>query len=433
MHAEGALHAYVWNPLKEDRVRRSGAMQRYLPVRRSVSRASAVEVTSAGFRRPTGLLWPYERPPKSPLDGWASCLIAQLDTAPSSPAATNATVLNQAALIFSHLGHTDVAAAVCHAHIAWVGRFVPSDHRVLAQAIQPWINLGRLDILAGHRSQGRSRLAVAAKLAHHETVELDGCRITPEDWRCLIGTDPLLRPAVMNAYVVDTVESWLATADYAAAMSFVDDVEKMAETAYRRALVETRFLCQIELSEVDAALDVVASASQLDDDLKLALRCHLLHGLIDAGVDVQAHELLALVTQLLLDRNWDTVPPVRLPQFFRLFAAGAHSAERLGADRRTIALGRKLVALATRAGDQVMRINTLQALSAVDGGATGGRYTDLLAEAIVGCDYAAIRRSTQRNSTVPAERPQTYVRLYDRVQTLLGSEAIAHWPEMRLS
>ncbi|MEV7731607.1 hypothetical protein AB0O75_05735 [Streptomyces sp. NPDC088921] len=68
------------------------------------------------------------------------------------------TVYNQAALIASDIGDPDAARTMCYQHAAAYLHAAPLPAKTAIRALEPVVNLARLQIRAGHRSEGRQLL-----------------------------------------------------------------------------------------------------------------------------------------------------------------------------------------------------------------------------------------------------------------------------------
>ncbi|MBQ0852866.1 hypothetical protein J8N05_32365 [Streptomyces sp. BH-SS-21] len=99
------------------------------------------------------------RPPTLPLPQRVRAL-AELAArvAKTGDASIASTVYNQAALIASDTGMPDVARALCRQHAAAYLDAAPLSGRAAIRALEPVVNLARLDIRAGHYADGRHRL-----------------------------------------------------------------------------------------------------------------------------------------------------------------------------------------------------------------------------------------------------------------------------------
>ncbi|PIB00227.1 hypothetical protein B1C81_39000 [Streptomyces sp. HG99] len=73
-------------------------------------------------------------------------------------ASVASTVYNQAALIASDIGDPDAARTMCHQHAAAYLHAAPLTGKTAIRALEPVVNLARLQIRAGQHDDGRQRL-----------------------------------------------------------------------------------------------------------------------------------------------------------------------------------------------------------------------------------------------------------------------------------
>ena len=99
------------------------------------------------------------RPACLPLPQRVHALSELADTASSlGDPSMASTVHNQAALIASDVGATDTARAICHQHAAAYLQATPLPGRAAIRALEPAVNLARLQIRAGQADDGRQHL-----------------------------------------------------------------------------------------------------------------------------------------------------------------------------------------------------------------------------------------------------------------------------------
>ncbi|GGZ98086.1 hypothetical protein GCM10010371_67250 [Streptomyces subrutilus] len=99
------------------------------------------------------------RPACLPLPERVQALVALADTAHSTGAqGTASAVFNQAALIASDTGLPELARTVCHRHAAAYLHACPLPSMTAIRALEPVVNLARLQIRAGNGDDGRERL-----------------------------------------------------------------------------------------------------------------------------------------------------------------------------------------------------------------------------------------------------------------------------------
>jgi len=99
------------------------------------------------------------RPACLPLPQRVHALTELADTAAKlNDASVASTVYNQAALIASDVGVPDVARAMCHQHAAAYLHATPLTARTAVRALEPVVNLARLQLRAGRSDNGRQCL-----------------------------------------------------------------------------------------------------------------------------------------------------------------------------------------------------------------------------------------------------------------------------------
>ncbi|WP_420036124.1 hypothetical protein ACN2WE_31340 [Streptomyces sp. cg28] len=90
-------------------------------------------------------------------------------------------VYNQAALLASDLGQHDLARQWCHQHAAAYLHATPLPGMTAIRALEPVVNLARLQIRAGNTDDGRHRLlALFDAVSNAAPAEFDGIRIPSE-------------------------------------------------------------------------------------------------------------------------------------------------------------------------------------------------------------------------------------------------------------
>jgi hypothetical protein len=372
--------------------------------------------------RATTLLWPYERPVRSALAPWAKVLATRLAT-PGSPAET-AKWLNQAALVFSHLGASEVARWVCHAHIDLFTRLAASDRGLVALAFQPSINLGRLDVLAGEYASGREQFRLAEHMAARRPVHLAGrYRVEATDWDLVAALDPTLENALTNIYVIDSVQSWLAERSPSSALTFTGRLREKSGPIPWTAIHEARVACWVELGEMERAIAEADDVQDADATLVLAFQLHLSRGLWNAGLRCDAEQLVSQVGERLIDTNWDDLAAGDLPRYFPLIETSmrlAHNQDMVALAER---LARALLDVATRAGDQVMTLNALRTLCSLGAGSTTPLFASRAAELELICDYRLVRCNSEKAvRAISPENMLEYERLADAVRHATRAE-----------
>ncbi|WP_406730727.1 hypothetical protein [Streptomyces sp. NBC_01794] len=99
------------------------------------------------------------RPACLPLPQRVHALVELADTAAKlGDPSMASTVYNQAALVASDVGAPDIAREMCHQHAAAYLQAAPLPGRLAIRALEPVVNLARLQLRAGQADDGRQRL-----------------------------------------------------------------------------------------------------------------------------------------------------------------------------------------------------------------------------------------------------------------------------------
>jgi hypothetical protein len=119
------------------------------------------------------------RPACLPLPQRVRALAELADTAAATADQGRASaVFNQAALIASDLGLPDLARAMCHQHAAAYLHAAPLPGMTAIRALEPVVNLARLQIRAGHPDDGRHRLLALYEAVSTATgADFDGIHV----------------------------------------------------------------------------------------------------------------------------------------------------------------------------------------------------------------------------------------------------------------
>ena len=202
-----------------------------------------------------------DRPVLRDLARWCDLLLSDL----RAPASTGdlmvvSTALNQYALIEALRGHGERAEAACHAQIRWVVRTAGAmgDRRLLAHAMQPWVNLGRL-----HRRAGAHERACR----HFALIDgwRDGCDSLPAEWEAgdglqdALAGDPVLVETLWAIAIVDTFKA-LVGHDPAAALAHLERQRQGAPARFRFLIDEATLIALECAGQRDEALAVPLAA-----------------------------------------------------------------------------------------------------------------------------------------------------------------------------
>lgn len=189
----------------------------------------------AGPTIATALLLPQDRIPRAPLSAWAGRLRDNVSRFRGS--CRNPVLLsgegnaagNNAALIAAHRGNGQAAWQVCERQILWQQRLSRRARRpeIAARCVQPWVNLARLEAIAGDWQAAVSRLERLRPLGRTGAIALqplrrDGMGCTRIDG----GSDEEFAAVLDNMYVIDTLRALLQNRRWDEVLEFAARVRR---------------------------------------------------------------------------------------------------------------------------------------------------------------------------------------------------------------
>lgn len=170
----------------------------------------------------------HDRPIRLPLPAWSSYILDQLDkdrAADETLSLTYAqvsTYYNQAALIELNYGRMENALRLCLAHLQWLSLVVNETGQLeLSElALQPWINLGRLDRFTGKPEASLEKFALLLKGKTKEELDLGRLTITARHWEAIARQNPNLYSFIETVYILESLKTHLKSKNYEAILRF---------------------------------------------------------------------------------------------------------------------------------------------------------------------------------------------------------------------
>jgi hypothetical protein len=166
-----------------------------------------------------------ERTTRPPLRLWArDSLDALRATAARGSASWSgiASSMNVAALIEVYRGDRAGAKALCETQLRWIDNLAKS-HGMTAVgelALQPWINLGRLQRIEGDFRGSLARFTLFIDQAAERDMHLGPIWIDAGMFRQIAEREPVVRRFLENVYVVDSCKTYFAAKDYEGLLAF---------------------------------------------------------------------------------------------------------------------------------------------------------------------------------------------------------------------
>lgn len=263
--------------------------------------------------------------PRRPLRAWEREIRAAAVDAPGNDDALSV-CLNQLALVYAHRGDLERARLSCRAHIRWCMRRSGSA-RVATRALQPWLNLLRLDQFQGRPASALLGLRAFDLVLHGNAGELTAEERThlPFDPGRLAPLSPQDRSTLEQAHLVERLKAYVA-------LGAAPDLLRLRKRLADRSTEPV-------VAWVVAEAQLVAALLQSDRAAALAA--------LDAGLalpDIDA--LLAFIVKAPAVRRLAGPAAFELPALLRVgLAAGRLAIENDAHSPRTARILRRLAAL----------------------------------------------------------------------------------------
>jgi hypothetical protein len=349
----------------------------------------------------TTLLLPGDRLPREPLGAWAERLGAQMDRSMGDVRQTRrlaglvAGISNNAALIAAHEGRREVARVLCQGQITWQYRLArrSRDIAIAAHGIQPWVNLGRLEALAGDVEAALERFAPLASYRGSGWITFGRVRVHGTLWSALSASQEGLLQALDTMYVVDSLRALLMNRRFEETLAFVAGLEADLNEGLRLGAAEAVVVAACSLGDTDRARDAAARAARETRGWSQAVfRLRLAETLACAGSVNRARDhlrpVLAAMRQVSAEKKRE---PNKLLVLLRL--AGACAEVGLGDDAGQLA--REAYDGARAARDEVFEIESLRLLSTWTPPSRGAQWRDALARLEESTRYTRYHRGGQ--------------------------------------
>jgi tetratricopeptide (TPR) repeat protein len=277
-------------------------------VPRTASGAAARSLTSREFLRH------YEKLLRPALDVWAAELLTRwkgLDTTPSAGPGdleSASSCLNKGSFVVASAGQLDRALRMCAHQLAWVARLHRSgaEDGVLAHAVQPWINMGRLYALRGERKRAERHFGLAEQYARGESATLGPCPLPAEAWAPIVDAVPEMPRILWNTYALEKTKAALWNAAGPAPEAEGDTLPRIARLRRtvppdcRSFLTEGEIIALLQQGDAEQALARLSGADPHSPYDESAFALHATTALLHLGRTSEARHratgLLAFLT-----------------------------------------------------------------------------------------------------------------------------------------
>jgi hypothetical protein len=321
----------------------------------------------------TALLCPQARIARVPLGRWAAGLRQGLHRSLSRERTAAGLgervggVANNAAFIAAQRGERDIAWGLCERHLWWQHRLCRRAHDpILAtRCLAPWVNLARLEALAGECEGALARLRPLGAGRAGRPLALQPARGDGVGCQSIAHTDAAWRDLVENAYVIESLKALLLGRRWEGVRAFAAGMRDEGRTRLAHWADEAEVVAACRMGDFEGgartartALDRPGTAGWYRATFVLRLaEVHACAGEMDRARAALAR--LADAAARLSDAARSKLQPLYV--LVRVSAACVEA----GMDTEAAAVARAVLAGARAADDEVMQVEVLRILSEV--------------------------------------------------------------------
>ncbi|MET9064539.1 hypothetical protein [Streptosporangium sandarakinum] len=285
----------------------------------------------------------HDRPLRRALDSWAIELCGELSAlSAASPLSADrrgatAACMNLAALVVAHAGDLQTAERLCRLQLEWLARLASEsgDSSILGDALQPWINVGRLRVLQGDAGGARPHFLLAEHLRDFRPVQLGPCDLPASAWPLVVAADPAIPQVLWNVYAIDQLKAYLRAGDPEGAPGFVSRLRRLTPSDVHRFIDEGEILALLRGGHAEEALEKTAAADPATTADEMAFLLHRVAAMAALGQVGSARQLALGLTAIVTQTEPQFATP---PTFLRQLKQLGLLLETLGAERYALAV-----------------------------------------------------------------------------------------------
>jgi hypothetical protein len=362
------------------------------------------------------LLAPTDRIPREPLAPWATRLLDALGraTATIRTACHLADKLghigNNVGLIAAQRGDTQRAWSVTQRQFWWHGRLArrSSNAAITAYAIQPWVNLGRMEALSGRPQEALARFAGLSAFEVANRLEMGCMRVVGSDWSAIAASRGEFVQFLDAVYVIDSLKAILLNHCFELVHPFM--ASGGAKGTLRWMCDEACVVADTRMGDYRAAISRAGTAAREATRWNRAvLRLRLAEAHACAGEVDRAREILSQIAGVVRQVSPEVkAKPELLPITARL-AGACHEA---GLADDACAVARDVLQGARTANDEMIQIEMLKLLAAAASEDEAKAWRDAADAAVEATDYARFRRGK------PPRANPVFDELYERLEAI---------------
>jgi hypothetical protein len=218
---------------------------------------------------------------------------------------------NQLGLIECYIGRLERATTSCYAHLEWVSQVV-AEQELLAvsqQALDAWINLGRLDVINGAYNEALAKFALLQKAKRGEELTVGALTISDKHWQAIVQARPDFYEFIENVFITDSVKALLKSKDYEAVLSFAISNMTGVGPLLHDFLTESQLIALCRLGQSEAALELAQQYSLRGSFLhRLIFQLHRAEALAYFGEEKAALQVVTDLDFIMSYFQLDTKP-----------------------------------------------------------------------------------------------------------------------------
>lgn len=368
------------------------------------------------------MLLPHDRIARAPLGKWAGQLIASLGIAlkearNSRPLARQiAGIANNAALVATHHGETARAWILCERQCCWNDRLSrrSRDVAISANAIQPWVNLGRLEALSGDVRASLERFGHLNDYRETDRLRLGTITVGGTGWQAVAASKGEFQQNLDTVYVVDSLRALQMNHRFVEAIAFASALQAHIPESLTLRADEAVIVSRCRLEDFDGARQVaVSAAKRVRGWPRAVFGLRLAEVLVCAGDRGGAASVLGPSAAAVRMVSPETKHDLEvLYMISRLCTACGE----VGLEDEMLALARDVYDGASKADDEVFQIESLRILAEHAPAPERGRWREELDRLEETTEYVRYRRGGK-----PATPNPVLERLYGELGEFLSN------------
>lgn len=315
---------------------------------------------------------------------------------------------NNAALIAAHRGEMERAWRLTERQLWWQGRLARRSGNgvITGNAVQPWVNLGRLEALAGRWREALARFAGLATYDVADRMELGCVRVGGEAWSALTPSREDFLRFLEAVYISDSLRTMLLNGRFELIHPFAARYE--GGGGLRWMCEEACVVAECRAGDFGAAAARArAGAGEARGWHRAVLRLRMAEAHACAGEIDRAGEILAQMAGVVRQLSpGQKANPELMPITARL-AGACHEA---GLAAEACAVAREVLEGARTANDEMIQIEMLRLLAATAPDEEREGWIEAARAAEEATDYARFRRGRP-----PSPNP-VFTELYERLE-----------------